>query len=393
MKLSQRVQDIAESATLAVSAKAAKMKAEGIDVISFGAGEPDFPTPPHIVEAAKRALDDGQTKYPKPASGLPVLKEAIRGKLERENDLTYAPDEIVVTVGGKIGGNLVMQAILDPGDEVIIPAPYWVSYPEMVKLAGGVPVFVHGDEANGFCLTPEQIKGAITERTRALIMNSPSNPAGHLYTPERIRAIADAVRGTDITVISDEIYDRLILDSTPHLSFAAVDDDAYCRTITLNSASKTYSMTGWRLGFVAGPRDVIKAIAKLQSQGTSGAATFAQHAYAVALTGDQACVNEMRQAFARRAEYTHATLTAIPGVTCVKPAGAFYAFPNVSGVYETLGVASSLAFADKLLEEARVAVVPGSAFGMDTNVRVSFATSMEQIEEGLSRLSEFIGRP
>ena len=192
MKLSQRVQDIAESATLAVSAKAAKMKADGIDVISFGAGEPDFPTPPHIVEAAKRALDAGQTKYPKPASGLPVLKEAIRTKLERENTLTYGTDQIVVTVGGKIGGNLVMQAILDPGDEVIILAPYWVSYPEMVKLAGGVPVFVQGDEANGFCVTPEQIKAAITDRTRALILNSPSNPAGHLYTPARIRAIAAA---------------------------------------------------------------------------------------------------------------------------------------------------------------------------------------------------------
>ena len=392
MKLSTRISSIEASATLAVSARAAAMQAEGIDVVAFGAGEPDFPTPRHIVEAAKRALDEGQTKYPKPASGLLVLKGAIREKLRRENGLEYSPDQVIVTVGGKMACAMALQAVINPGDEVIIPVPYWVSYPAMVKLAGGVPVFVNGDEEKSFCLRPEQIRDAITKRTRALLMNSPSNPGGFMYSPDQIRAIAEAVSGPDITVISDEIYDRLVYGDRRHLSFAAVGEDAFDRTITINSASKTYSMPGWRLGFAAGPAEVVKAMAKLQSQGTSGAATFAQIAYAHALTEDQSCVDEMRTEYARRGPYMHAKLNEISGLRCVEPAGAFYCFPNVGGTYARLGVQGSVEFADRLINEAHVAVVPGVAFGMDSHVRLSFATNREQIEKGLTRLADFVGR-
>lgn len=389
--LSQSVEAIQESATLAVAAKAAKMRAAGIDVVSFGTGEPDFPTPAHIVAAAKQALDDGKTKYPSPSSGVGVLKEAIAGKLLRENDLRYCTDQIVVTVGGKIACQHVLQALVNPGDEVIIPVPYWVSYPELVRLAGGVPVFVHGAAEDRFCITPDQLKAAITPRTRVFILNYPSNPAGHLYSPEQVRALAAVLAGTEITVLSDEIYDRLVFDGSPYLSFAAAGPDAYRRTLTVNSASKTYSMTGWRLGFVAGAPEVIDAVAKLQSQGTSGAATFAQHAYAVALNGDQTCVEQMRKAFAERAQMMHDLLQRLPGVRCVMPQGAFYVFPNVGGTFQRVGVSSSRAFAEKLLEVAHVAVVAGDAFGIDDHVRLSCATSVANLEKGLTRLSKFVG--
>ncbi len=390
MKLSQRIQSVAESATLAVTARAAQMRAEGIDVISFGAGEPDFPTPPHIVEAARKALTDGQTKYPKPASGLAVLKTAVCAKLRRENDLEYTPQQVMISVGGKDAVYGLMQALLDPGDEVIIPVPYWVSYPEMAKLAGAVPVFVEGKQESGFCVTPDQVRDAITARTRLFIFNSPSNPGGHVYNSDQVRAIAGAFAGTDVTVVSDEIYDRLVYDDEPCLSFAATGDDAYQRTVTLNSASKTYSMTGWRLGFAAGSPDIIKAMAKLQSQSTSGAATFSQIAYAAALDGDQSCVSAMRDEFARRGRFMCEALNAIDGIRCNPAGGAFYVFPDVSGTFERLSVTSSHSFAAKLLEDARVAVVPGGAFGMDTNVRLSFATGMDQIETGLDRIAKLV---
>ncbi|MEE9296357.1 MAG: pyridoxal phosphate-dependent aminotransferase [Phycisphaerae bacterium] len=390
MNLSKRVQSLAESATLAVTARAAQLRSEGVDVISFGAGEPDFATPEHIIEAANKALADGHTKYSKPASGLAAVKKAACAKLKRENNLEYGTDQIVITAGGKNACHLVLQAIVDPGDEVIIPVPYWVSYPEIVKLAGGVPVFVQGTQENNFCVTPQQIRAAMTDRTRALIMNYPSNPAGHMYTPDQIRALADVLRGSEVTVISDEIYDRLIYGGRVFLSFAAVSEDAYQRTVTINSASKTYSMTGWRLGMIAGGRDLVQAAAKLQSQNTSGAVTFAQLAYAAALEGDQSCVEKMRDAFYERGRFVHARLNAIEGIQCNEPQGAFYVFPDVSGVYEKLGVDGSQSFAGRLLNEAHVAVVPGGAFGMDANVRISFATGMDQLEKGLTRLADWI---
>jgi aspartate aminotransferase len=391
MKLSARVQALAESATLAVTAKAAAMRASGIDVLSFGAGEPDFDTPTNIKDAAKRALDEGKTKYSKPASGLAELKQAVCAKLARENELKYEPSQVIVTAGGKMACALAIQATIDPGDEVIIPVPYWVSYPEMVKLAGGVPVFVEGDEANGFKITPEQLAAKITDRTRMLVFNSPSNPGGFMYSPDEVRALAKVTAGKDMVVMSDEIYDRLTFGDDAFLSFAAASPEAYAQTLTLNGGSKTYSMTGWRIGYVAGDATIIKAMAKLQSQGTSGACTFVQHGMIEALNGSQDAVATMRSAFAERAKRIHERLNALPGVTCNQPTGAFYAFPNVSGAFAGLGVKGSVEFASKVLEEANVAVVPGIAFGSDNHVRFSFACSMEQIDAGMDRIAKLLG--
>ena len=388
--VSQRVQALAESATLAVSAKAAAYKAQGIDVVSFGAGEPDFDTPEHIRQAAKDALDAGETRYPKPAHGVPPLKKAICAKFKRDNQLEYAASQVVVTIGGKDALYLAFQAVIDPGDEVVIPAPYWVSYPEQVGLAGGNCVYVHGEEANGFKLTADQIAAALTDRTRVVILNYPSNPGGFTYTPDEVRALADVLSDRDVLVFSDEMYERLVYGGQEFLSYAAVSDKAYRQTITFNAGSKTYAMTGWRIGYAAGPEPIIKGMAKIQSQDTSGAPTFCQHGLAAALAGDQTCVEQMRTEFERRANHMYERLNALPGVTCVQPTGAFYTFPNVSATYEKLGVGGSIEFASKALEEVHVAVVPGEPFGCDQNVRLSFATSMEQIDKGIDRLAEFM---
>lgn len=392
MKLSRRVMELAESATLAVSSKAAQMKKESIDVVSFGAGEPDFDTPTNVKEAAKKAIDDGKTKYATPPSGILPAKEAVCAKLKRENNLTYDPSQVIITVGGKEALYLAFSALIDEGDEVILPAPYWVSYPEQIKLNGGKVVTLMGDESNNFRLRPDQIAAAITPRTRALVMNYPSNPGGFSYTPEDIRAIAAVVAKHDIVVFSDEMYDRLLYGNQRFMSFAATGPEAYARTVTFNAGSKTYSMTGWRIGYAAGPKEIIGAMAKLQSQTTSGPATFNQWALAEALNGDQSSVESMRKEFERRAEYMHKRLNEMPGVRCVQPTGAFYAFPNVSGTFGKLGVKGSLEFSSKVLEQARVAVVPGIAFGSDEHVRLSFATSMEQIRKGLDRLAELLAK-
>lgn len=390
MKLSDRVEALAESATLAVTAKAAQLKAEGVDVVSFGAGEPDFDTPENIKQAAIRAINEGQTKYSKPATGIAPVKAAICEKLARENELKYDPSQVIVTSGGKMACYLAIQALINPGDEVIIPVPYWVSYPEMVKLAGGVPVFLEGDENDSFKFSPAMLEKAITPKTRMLIFNSPSNPGGFTYHPEEVDAISKVVTNHDMVVLADEIYDRLRYGGQGFKSFAATSAKAYEQTLTLIGASKTYSMTGWRAGYVAGPVPIIKAMAKLQSQSTSGACTFVQHGLIEALTGDQSEVEKMRVEFEKRAEHIHHRLTALPGVSCNKPTGAFYVFPNVSRTYPKLGVSNSVEFSQVVLEKAHVAVVPGAAFGMDACVRFSFACSMEQIDKGLDRLAEFL---
>jgi aspartate aminotransferase len=390
MRLSKRVTALAESATLAVSSKAAAMKKQGIDVVSFGAGEPDFDTPANVKEAAKKALDQGQTKYATPASGILPAKEGVCAKLKRENGLTYDPSQVIITVGGKEALYLAFSALIDEGDEAILPAPYWVSYPEQIKLNGGRPVVLSGAESNSFKLTPEQIAAAITPKTKVIVLNYPSNPGGFCYSPEEVRAIADVVVKHDLVVFSDEMYDRLLYGGQKFLSFAATGPEAYAKTVTFNAGSKTYSMTGWRVGYAAGPKEIIGAMAKLQSQTTSGPATFNQAALAAALQGDQSSVERMRQEFERRAEYMHKRLNELPGVKCVPPTGAFYAFPNVSGAFQTLGVKGSLEFSSKVLEQARVALVPGVAFGSDEHVRLSFATSMEQIKKGLDRLAELL---
>lgn len=392
MKLSQRSEQLVESATLAVASKAAEMQSKGIDVVGFGAGEPDFNTPESIRDACKAALDAGYTRYAKPASGVVPAKQAVCAKLKRDNNLDYKPSQVLLTVGGKEALYLATMALVDPGDEVILPAPYWVSYPEQVQLAGGKNVIVQGKESNSFKLTAQEIANAITPKTKVLIFNSPSNPGGFTYSPEDVQAIAKVVEGKNIVVFSDEMYDRLIYGNQRFQSFAACGPKAYEQTLTFNAGSKTYAMTGWRIGYVAGPEAMIKAMAKIQSQTSSGTATFCQHSLAAALTGPQESVEAMRKEFERRAEYMWQRLNGIKGITCVQPTGAFYAFPNVAEAVQMLGVKGSLEFSAVLLEKAHVAVVPGSAFGCDANVRLSFATSMEQIRKGLDRIEELLGK-
>ena len=390
MRISQRVQDLAESGTIAVSNKVAALRAQGVDVISLGAGEPDFDTPAHIKQAADAALERGETKYAKPASGVPELKQAVCSKLARENGLTYTPDQVIASVGGKEGLYLAFATILDPGDEVIIPAPYWVSYPEQVKLCGGVPVIVNAGADQDFKITPEQLRDALSPRTRVFVFNSPSNPTGAAYSPEETEALAEVLADTDVITFSDEMYDRLLYGGRTFKSFGTVSDHAYNHTLTFNAGSKTYSMTGWRVGYAAGPVELIKGMAKLQSQTTSGAATFTMHALAAALDGDQACVEMMRSEFERRGQFVSDALNRIEGVICPEPGGAFYVFPDVSDTYEQIGVSGSTDWANRLLEDAHVGVVPGSDFGDDNCVRLSFATSMANLEESLRRMETFL---
>ena len=396
MKVSERAQSVPPSATLAVTNRAKELKAQGRDVVGFGAGEPDFDTPDYIKEAAIKALKDGKTKYT-PASGIPELKAAIAKKLETENGLKYAPEQVVVNIGGKHSVYEAMQAVLDPGDEVLLPAPFWVTYPEAVKLAGAVVKIMETDKKNSYKITPAQLKKAITQKTAMLVLNSPNNPGGFSYTPDELRALAKAIEGTNVCVMSDEIYEKLIYGDTKFISFAALSEDAYKRTLTLNGLSKAYSMTGWRLGYTAGPLEVIKAMGRLQDHMTSNPVTFAQYA-AIAAMGPEsgAAIEKMRVEFEKRARYMADRLRAMKGVECTEPTGAFYCFPDVSAHYgRTIGgmkIAGSDDFAKALLEQANVGVVPGLPFGCDANVRLSFACSMEQITKGLDRMQKWLGQ-
>lgn len=384
MKLAGRVSQVTPSLTLAIDAKAKAMKRDGIDVCSFSAGEPDFDTPDHIKQAAVDALKQGKTRYG-PAAGEPLLREAIARKLQTENQLSYAPENIIVTNGGKHSLYNLMMAMIDPGDEVIIPAPYWVSYPEMVKLAGGVPVIVKTTAETGYKITPEQLRQAITDKTQLFILNSPSNPTGMVYTPDEIRAIAQVIVEKNIYVVSDEIYERLLYDGAEHLSIGAVSPEAFERTIISHGFAKAYSMTGWRVGYLAGNLDLIKAVTKIQGHSTSNVCTFAQYGAIAAYEGSQNCVEKMRQAFAERRQVMFDGVTAIPKLTCVKPDGAFYLFINIG----QLGM-TSLEFCDGLLTEQKVAGIPGIAFDADDHIRFSYATDMNTIERGLDRLAAFV---
>jgi len=396
MKVSQRAQKVAPSATLAVTNRAKELKAQGKDVVGFGAGEPDFDTPDYIKDAAIKALKEGKTKYT-PASGIPELRAAIAKKLEAENGLKYAPEQIVVNIGGKHSVYEAMQAVLDPGDELLLPAPFWVTYPEAAGLAGAVVKIMETSKEDSYKITPAQLKKAITSKTTMLVLNSPNNPGGFTYTPDELRALAKVLEGTSVCVMSDEIYEKLIYGDTKFISFAALSQDAYNRTLTLNGLSKTYSMTGWRLGYTAGPLDVIKAMARLQDHMTSNPVTFAQYA-AIAAMGPQsaATIEKMRVEFEKRARYMTDRLRAIKGVECTEPTGAFYCFPDVSAHYgRTIGgakITGSMDFAKALLEQAMVGVVPGLPFGCDANVRLSFACSMEQITKGLDRIQKWLSQ-
>ncbi len=394
--LADRMSLVSESITLAVSAKANAMKKAGIDVVGFGAGEPDFDTPDFIKEAAKQALDNGQTKYT-PSPCYPDLKAAIAQKFQKENNLPYKPENITTGAGGKHCLYMAFMAVLNPGDEVLIPAPYWVSYPEQVKLAGGQPKFVVGAESNGFKITPQQLEQAITPRTKVLILNSPSNPAGHGYTRAEMQALADVVvRHPNLIVFSDEIYEKLVYGCFEFVSFATLHPQLIEQTLTFNCHSKSFAMTGWRIGYIGGPKHVIDAINKLQSQMNSHITSFIQHPGAIALTDPRGAesIEKMRQQFEKRGLHMWKRLNELPGITCVKPQGAFYCFPNVSSYYgKSIGgktITDAVGFSAALLEHNHVAVVPGNDSGFDTHVRLSFATSMEQIDKGLDRLGEFL---
>ena len=394
--LAQRVKLVSESITLAVSAKANAMKKAGIDVVGFGAGEPDFDTPGFIKDAVKTALDKGQTKYT-PTPCFIELRQAIAEKFNRENGLPYKPDQITTGAGGKQCLYIAFMAILDPGDEVIIPSPYWVSYPEQVRLAGGTVKIVRGEESNGFKITPHQLERTIGPRTKVLMINSPSNPAGHAYTPQELQALADVVeQHPNVVVFSDEIYEKLVYDGLKFVSFATLGKSLLDRTLTFNCHSKSFAMTGWRSGYVGGPKHIIDAMNKLQSQMTSHITSFIQMPAALALSDPRGAqsVETMRQEFEKRGRHMWERLAALPKVTCVRPQGAFYCFPNVSAYFgKSVGgtaINDAVSFAAALLEQAHVAVVPGNDSGFDTHVRLSFATSMQQIDKGIDRIGEFL---
>jgi aspartate aminotransferase len=390
--LSRRASEVEESVTLAMTAKANQMREQGIDVISFSAGEPDFDTPEHIKKAAADALARGQTKYTA-ASGLPALRKAVAAKFRKDNGLDYDPAQIVVSCGAKHSLYNVMQAILEEGDEAIIPAPYWVSYPAMVKCAGATPVIVATTEKNGLKMTADEFRKAITPATKVLILCSPSNPTGMVYSAAELKAIADVAVERNLLVISDEIYEKLVF-GIPFASIATARPEMKDRTIVVNGASKAYAMTGWRIGYAAGPKEIMTAVGRMQSQSTSNATSIAQFATIAALEGDQGCVEKMRVEYARRRDYIVDRLRKIPGVACGEPQGAFYVFPNVSALYgrshQGRSIRGSVAMAETLLEKAYIATVPGSGFGADAFIRLSYATSMEKIEKGLDRLQRFV---
>ncbi len=382
-KISQRAASLAPSLTLAIDSKAKAMKAAGEDVVGFGAGEPDFDTPQHIKDAAAKALAAGFTKYT-PSSGIPELREAIVEKFQRENGLTYKPSQVIVSCGGKHSCFNVIMATCEAGDEVIIPAPYWLSYPEMVKLAGAKPVILNTTDKTEFKVTPAQLRAAITPNTRLFVLNSPSNPTGSVYTPEEVKALGDICVEKGVLIMSDEIYEHLLYDGAKVKSVAGFSQAHYDHTIIVHGLAKAYSMTGWRLGFLAAPEPIAKAIDALQSHSTSNPTSFAQKGGVAALTGPQDHLPKWLIEYDKRRRFAHEKLNAMPGITCVNAKVAFYLFPNISGT----GLKSA-DFCAKLLEREKVAAVPGIAFGADDYIRLSYATSMANIEKGLDRLDRF----
>ncbi|MBI5862958.1 MAG: pyridoxal phosphate-dependent aminotransferase [Planctomycetes bacterium] len=387
--LSKRLNAVAPSATLAVTEKAAALRAKGVDVISFGAGEPDFPTPAHIREAALKALRDGDTKYPAPVAGKTVLRTAVCEYLERFCGTKYEPADVIATVGAKDALYYAFASLLDPGDEVVIPKPYWVSYPDQVRLAEGSPVFVHDPDDELLKVGAREIESALTPRTRVVVLNSPNNPTGAVYSRDELQDIADLLRGKDIVIVSDEIYHRLIFGDRKFTSFSSLPGMME-QTLVVNGVSKTFAMTGWRLGFAAGPRWLVAAMAKLQGQTTSGPASFVQTAAAAALRGPQDDVAAMRTVYERRGERMAERLNAIRGVRCGRPQGAFYCFPDMSSVFERVGVHNADEFAEAVLDRVHVALVSGGPFGAPAHVRLSYSTSDAAIEEGLNRLSRLL---
>lgn len=383
-KLATRISQVNPSITLTITAKAKAMKAEGLDVCSFSAGEPDFDTPDHIKLAAKQALDQGKTKYGAAAGEMP-LRQAIANKLKKDNNVEYKAENVIVTNGGKHSLYNLMMALIEADDEVIIPAPYWLSYPEMVTLAGGKSVIITTTSENEYKITPEQLKQAITPKTKLFVLNSPSNPTGSVYTPDEIKALAKVIVDHDILVVSDEIYEKILYDGATHLSIGAVNEEIFKRTLISNGFAKAYSMTGWRVGYIAGDVNIIKAMTTVQGHSTSNVCTFAQYGAIAALESSQDCVAEMLVSFTERRKVMYSAATSIPNISTFLPQGAFYLFIDISKT----GL-KSLEFCDKLLTQEKVATIPGIAFGDDNCIRLSYATDMESIEKGMTRLGNFI---
>lgn len=395
MELSRKAQRIEASVTLAITAKAKEMKENGIDVISFGAGEPDFNTPENIINAAIKAMQEGNTKYTN-VNGILPLREAICKKFKEDNGLIYKPSQIVVSTGAKQSLANVFLAILNPGDEVIVPNPYWVSYPELIRLADGKAVFVESDETSSYKFTKENLEKAVTEKTKAIILNTPNNPTGTIYNKEELIEIAEFAKKYDLIIVSDEMYEKLIYDGESHVSIASVSHDAYERTIVINGLSKSYAMTGWRLGYCGSTEKIAKLMTNIQSHMTSNVCSITQYAAVEALNGSQDKVKEMISEFERRRNYMAKTLEGMNRLSIIKPQGAFYIMINID---ECLGkeingekINDSMDFSAKLLESEKVAVIPGKAFGLDNYVRVSYATSMELIEKGLERINKFVNK-
>ena len=395
MRLTQRTREINPSPTLALDAKTKAMIREGIDVISFGVGEPDFETPEHIKRAAISAIEQGFTRYTA-SNGIPELREAICAKLAEDNGLKYAPEQILVSCGAKHSLINAVMALVGPGEEAIVPSPYWVSYTEMVRVAGGTPVVVNLTEEDDFKLTAQKLESAITERSRMLFLNSPSNPTGAVYTADELAAIAEVAKKHDIVILSDEIYEKLMYDSARHVSIASVSEDAKMRSVVVNGVSKAYAMTGWRIGYAAGAPEIIRAMADIQSHSTSNACSISQKAAVAGLTGPQEPLREMLSEFRKRADYMHERINTIPGFFCRKPLGAFYVFPSATELLGTTIAGTKIDSADTLcamlLEKARVSIVPGSGFGNPDNIRFSYATSMQKIVEGLDRVEAVLSQ-
>ncbi|MCL0067429.1 pyridoxal phosphate-dependent aminotransferase [Peptococcaceae bacterium] len=393
VKLAERVMKISPSLTLAIDAKAKQMKAEGIRVFNFGVGEPDFDTPEHIKQAAIDAINKGMTKYT-PAAGTLELKQVVVDKFKRENGLNYDISQIVISCGAKHSLYNAFQVLVEDGDEVILPAPFWVSHLEQIKIAGAEPVIVMTEEKNGFKMTPEQLEKAITSKTKAVLLNSPCNPTGSVYTKEELEALAEVILKHDIIIVSDEIYEKLIYDGLEHVSIASLSDELKECTVVINGVSKAYAMTGWRIGYAAAPVEIAKKMASLQSHATSNPTSIAQAASVAALNGDQKPVGDMKREFVKRRDYMLNRLLNIDGITCPKPGGAFYLFPNVSTyfgkAYKGKQINNATDLATLLLDKVQVAVVPGVAFGSDNFVRLSYATSIEVIAEAMDRIESVL---
>jgi aspartate aminotransferase len=388
--LSQRVQNIKPSATLAITAQAKALKAAGKDIIGLGAGEPDFDTPDHIKQAAIDAIHAGHTKYTA-VDGTPELKSAVIRKFERENQLKYEPNQILVSCGGKHSFFNLVQALLNPGDEVIIPAPYWVSYPDMVALAEGTPVIIEANIDAGFKITPAQLEASITPKTRMVVINSPSNPTGVTYSHEELKTLGKVLdQYPDIIVVTDDIYEHIIWSNEPFANIVTLCPSLYDRSVVLNGVSKAYSMTGWRIGYAGGPDWLIGAMKNIQSQSTSNPASISQAAAQAALDGDQSCIASMVKAFKERHDYVVDRLNKIKGIHCLPSQGAFYSFPNCQDAIAQLGLADDLAFAEHLITQAGVALVPGTPFGSPGYMRLSFATSMENLAQALDRIEKAV---